>query len=76
MATKIKRTKTRNRYPISLKRKIAKSYLTGEASYAVLAKEGCGGNEGQVEGLPSGIYIGNLEGKGLSLPSQKLVITK
>lgn len=39
MATKIKRTKTRNRYSVSLKRKVAKSYLAGEASYAVLAEE-------------------------------------
>ena len=39
MATKLKRTKTRGRYPVSLKRKIAKSYLAGEASYGVLAEE-------------------------------------
>ena len=31
--------KKNNRYPIGLKRKIAKSYLSGEASYAVLAEE-------------------------------------
>ena len=34
-----KRVKNQNRYPNSLKRKIAKSYLSGEASYAVLAEE-------------------------------------
>lgn len=34
-----KRVKNYNRYPNSLKRKIAKSYLSGEASYAVLAEE-------------------------------------
>ena len=34
-----KRVKKQNRYPNSLKRKIAKSYLSGEASYAVLAEE-------------------------------------
>lgn len=39
MATISKRSKTRSRYPVSLKRKIAKSYLAGEASYAVLAEE-------------------------------------
>ena len=34
-----KRVKTYNRYSEELKRKIAKSYLAGEASYAVLAEE-------------------------------------
>ena len=34
-----KREKSRQRYPKDLKRKIAKSYLSGEASYAVLAEE-------------------------------------
>lgn len=34
-----KRVKKNNRYSISLKRKIAKSYLSGEASYGVLAEE-------------------------------------
>ena len=34
-----KRVKNYNRYPVSLKRKIAKSFLSGEASYAVLAEE-------------------------------------
>lgn len=34
-----KRVKTYQKYPDSLKRKIAKSYLAGEASYAVLAEE-------------------------------------
>jgi len=38
--TKIKkRTKSYNRYPTDLKRKIAKSYLAGEASYRILAEE-------------------------------------
>ena len=35
----IKRVKSQRRYPIDLKRKIVKSYLEGEASYAVLAEE-------------------------------------
>jgi len=35
----IKRVKSQKRYPVDLKRKIAKSYLAGEASYAVLAEE-------------------------------------
>ena len=35
----IKRVKSQKRYPIDLKRKIGKSYLAGEASYAVLAEE-------------------------------------
>lgn len=39
MALPKKRTKSNHRYPISLKRKIAKSYLSGQASYAVLAEE-------------------------------------
>ena len=39
MASSSKRVKKNNRYPIGLKRKIAKSYLSGEASYAVLAEE-------------------------------------
>jgi transposase-like protein len=34
-----KRVKNYNRYPNSLKRKIAKSYLSGQASYAILAEE-------------------------------------
>jgi len=34
-----KRVKSRNRYSASLKRKIAKTYLSGEASYGVLAEE-------------------------------------
>lgn len=39
MASTSKRTKRRNRYPESLKRKIAKSYMAGEASYSILAEE-------------------------------------
>ena len=35
----IKRVKSRKRYPVDLKRKVGKSYLAGEASYAVLAEE-------------------------------------
>ena len=35
----IKRVKSQKRYPVDLKRKIGKSYLAGEASYAVLAEE-------------------------------------
>lgn len=35
----MKRVKSQKRYPVDLKRKIAKSYLSGEASYAVLAEE-------------------------------------
>lgn len=34
-----KRVKNYNRYPNGLKRKIARLYLSGEASYAVLAEE-------------------------------------
>ena len=34
-----KRIKNYNRYSVGLKRKIAKSYLSGEASYAILAEE-------------------------------------
>mgnify|MGYP000141485196 CR=1 FL=1 len=34
-----KRVRSYNRYPEHLKRKIAKSYLAGEASYAILAEE-------------------------------------
>jgi len=39
MSRQVKREKRQNRYPEDLKRKIAKSYLAGEASYAVLAEE-------------------------------------
>jgi len=39
MSRQVKREKSQNRYPEDLKRKIAKSYLSGEASYAVLAEE-------------------------------------
>ncbi len=39
MTGQIKRAKTRKRYPEELKRKIAKEYLSGAASYAVLAEE-------------------------------------
>ena len=35
----IKRLKDQHRYPVDLKRKIAKSYLAGEGSYGILAKE-------------------------------------
>ena len=34
-----KRVKSRNRYSPSLKRKIAKEYLSGRASYGILAEE-------------------------------------
>jgi len=34
-----KRVKNYNRYSNSLKRKIAKAYITGQASYAILAEE-------------------------------------
>lgn len=34
-----KRVKRQNKYPEGLKRKIAKTYLKGEASYAILAEE-------------------------------------
>ena len=34
-----KRVKNYHRYSVSLKRKVAKSYLSGEASYAILAEE-------------------------------------
>ena len=39
MTKKKKRTKNYSRYPVELKRKIAKSYLAGEASYRILAEE-------------------------------------
>ena len=35
----IKRVKDQHRYPVDLKRKIAKSYLAGEGSYGILAEE-------------------------------------
>ncbi len=34
-----KRTRQYNRYPVHLKRKIAKEYLSGVASYGILAEE-------------------------------------
>ena len=39
MTGQTKRVKQYNRYPDELKRKIAKEYLSGTASYAVLAEE-------------------------------------
>lgn len=39
MTKQSKRVKRYNKYATHLKRKIAKSYLAGEASYAVLAEE-------------------------------------
>lgn len=39
MTGQTKRVKQYNRYPSELKRKIAKAYLSGAASYAVLAEE-------------------------------------
>lgn len=39
MTLQKKRTKSRNRYSNSLKRKVAKEYLSGRASYAILAEE-------------------------------------
>ena len=48
MARRIKREKSQKRYAEELKRKIAKSYLSGEASYAVLAEENGLKNKGVV----------------------------
>lgn len=39
MTGQIKKVKSHNRYPDELKRKIAKEYLSGQASYSVLAEE-------------------------------------
>jgi transposase-like protein len=39
MTGRKKREKRRNRYPNELKRKIAKEYLSGSASYGILAEE-------------------------------------
>lgn len=39
MTSQIKKVKFHNRYPNELKRKIAKEYLSGAASHAVLAEE-------------------------------------
>ncbi|MEM7175937.1 MAG: hypothetical protein AAF443_08475 [Chlamydiota bacterium] len=49
MRKKVKRVNRRNRYPEELKRKIAKSYLAGEASYGVLAEENGLKNKGVVK---------------------------
>jgi len=46
---KIKRVKRQNRYPEELKRKIAKEYLSGAASYGVLAEEHDLKNKGVVK---------------------------
>lgn len=48
MTKKLKRTKTRKRYSEDLKRKVAKSYLSGEASYGILAEENGLKNRGVV----------------------------
>ena len=48
--TKIKkRVKNYNRYPNDLKRKIAKEYLSGQASYSILAEENGLRNKGVVK---------------------------
>jgi len=49
MSTIKKRVKYQGRYPKDLKRKIAKSYLAGEASYAILAEENGLKNKGVVK---------------------------
>lgn len=49
VTTKTKRVRTYTRYPEHLKRKIAKSYLAGEASYAILAEENGLSNKGVVK---------------------------
>ena len=49
VTTKTKRVRTYTRYPEHLKRKIAKSYLAGEASYAILAEENDLSNKGVVK---------------------------
>lgn len=46
---KTKRVRNYTRYPEHLKRKIAKSYLAGEASYAILAEENGLNNKGVVK---------------------------
>ena len=49
VTTKTKRVRTYTRYPEHLKRKIAKSYLAGEASYSILAEENDLSNKGVVK---------------------------
>lgn len=44
-----KRVKNYNRYPNDLKRKLAKEYLAGEASYGILAEEHGLANKGVVK---------------------------
>jgi len=44
-----KRQKQRTRYPEGLKRKIAKEYLAGKASYGILAEENGLANKGVVK---------------------------
>ncbi len=44
-----KRVKRRNRYSEGLKRKIAKEYLSGKASYGILAEENGLANKGVVK---------------------------
>jgi transposase-like protein len=44
-----KREKRRNRYPEDLKRKIAKEYISGRASYGILAEEHGLRNKGVVK---------------------------
>jgi len=47
--TQVKRVLNYRKYPEELKRKIGKSYLSGEASYGVLAKENGLKNKGVVK---------------------------
>ena len=49
MTRKLKRVSHYNRYSPSLKRRIAQSYISGEASYSVLAEENGLDNKGVVK---------------------------
>jgi len=49
MKKRVKRVKFRNYYDVELKRRLAKSYLAGEASYGVLAQENGLKNKGVVK---------------------------
>ena len=49
MTERLKRVQRQSRYPKALKRRVAQSYLSGEASYSVLAEENGLDNKGVVK---------------------------
>jgi len=66
-----KRTKQYNRYPKHLKRKIAKEYLSGSASYGILAEEHGLKNRGVVREFVNWYKRQNAELEKMELEKEK-----